>query len=195
MGQLEQRLACHRLLDGSVHHRLIFGKDVVLRPVLQRLHGIGPHIVAVELVHVAPVRAHAVGGVIARHTERTEAAFLLAQSFFGLFALRDLDKGDDRAFDPVLGAAIRPNAGHVPAALVVHDLLLDRDEAIEHGLGIAAQVLVAEPVRQVRDGAAAIRYADVEDLRQAWGKAQDAQLAIQKQGRDIRCGEQVVQIA
>ena len=56
----------------------------------------------------------------------------LAQRFADAAPLADVDEGEDDAADPVLAAAVGPQAGEQPA-LAEADLALDRHQRVEHG--------------------------------------------------------------
>ncbi len=64
-----------------------------------------------------------------------------------------------------------------------------------HASGILYKFGICEGVRQVRDGAPEIGWLHVEEVGNAWRVAFDAQLAIQEERADIRCREQILEIA
>ena len=121
--------------------------------------------------------------------------------FLGLLELllaslegRDVNKGDDNPFDPILRGAERTEAEHIPAIARGFYLALHRREPAQNLLGILHKAVVLQSVGEMADRPAAIAGHDVDDIAHARRKTLNAKRAIQEKRADIRGAQQVFQL-
>lgn len=96
MLELEDALGADSLPDGGQDARLIFGVDVIVEPVSAGLLGFGEEFAAfhmpLELVHLAPVGAHAIHGVGAGGDQGAQATFTLVEGMVGDAGVLTVDR-------------------------------------------------------------------------------------------------------
>ncbi len=127
--------------------------------------------------------------------ERLQPRLVRAQRRLGALALADIDEGQHRAFDDVLGRPIRPDAHQVPLPALDLHFRLDRRQRVEDRPDVFDQPVVADEVRHdVLDRPPDIGRNQVDDLRRRRREARDPELMIDEHRADAGSGEQVVHV-
>ena len=92
-------------------------------------------------------------------------------------------------------AAVRENPRQIPAALLVLHFTDNRRQSVENMFGILFEIIVSKPVCQVREWPATVGRADIEEFADLRREADNSEIAIQKQRRNVRGCHQVLQVA
>ncbi|MNV12963.1 hypothetical protein D3C71_1035900 [compost metagenome] len=154
-------------------------------------HGLGADV---------PVGDHAVlvqrqdAEVACAFGHQLQVRFAQADAVFRLAPVGDVDEGQHRAFDAVLGAAIGQQACQVPAVGIAAHLAFHGAQRFKHAGRVARQVGVIKPVRDVQQGPARVAGNDVEHVGRARREPLDVHLAVDKQRGDVGGRNQVLQV-
>ncbi len=108
---------------------------------------------------------------------------------------RDIDEGQHHAVDAVLRRPVGQHPREKPAPVRVPHLVLRHFEPLDDTLRLGGDFGIGEMMREVRERAADIGRDDIEKRQRGRREALNAKLAIEKNGRDIRRGHQVLQVA
>ncbi len=111
-----------------------------------------------------------------------------------LLLFRDFKEGDAYTVDSVVFRAIGAHGAHVPAIVFRLHLSRDRDEFLQHRLGIADQARVVKALLDVLDRSSHIRWDEMHELRRGRHESSDSKLPVEKDDRDIRAHQEVVEI-
>ena len=90
---------------------------------------------------------------------------------------------------------IGPHPHVVPTVVVAGDFAPDRRQICEYPAHILDQVVVFEPMSEVRDRPSLVGLLDAEQVRHPVGETLDMQAGVEEQGAEIRRRHQVFQIA
>ena len=111
-----------------------------------------------------------------------------------LLDLVDIEQGQDRAVDAVVGGLVGAHVHGIPAAGLVAHLALRRRHGLDHPDEHGLQVGNVDLELQVGDGPSDVAGDDVEDLFGARRKAPDAQVAPDDDEGHVDAVEQVGQV-
>ena len=117
-----------------------------------------------------------------------------AGAILGQAPVGDVDEGQHRTLDAILGGAIGQQSRQVPALVLAAHLALDQPERFEDLVGVGGQLGIVQPMGDVEQRTPGIADDHVEDAHRARGESLDAHAAIDEHRGDVGGGDEVLQI-
>src|SRR5438105_3226381 len=108
--------------------------------------------------------------------------------------LCDIDQGNHDPIDVIVGSAVGQQTHETEAIRFAAHFPLERYTCLQHGGGVFEQASIVQFMGNVGQRSPLIRGQHVEKFVQMPGKLLDTQLTVQKEGGDVRGGQQVLQI-